>query len=157
MKNKKNIYILVPAILIIWSLIGYRIYKAVNPPPIEIVAINTEDSFKPKKVEVIKSYNINADYRDPFLGTLASNKKTQRKTATTITEPKEQIVFPTIFYKGIVSPKTNKKSAVYLVQINGQQNLLKLRNTSQEITLISGNSKEVVLEYKKERKTFSIQ
>ncbi len=157
MKNKKNIYFLIPAALIVWGLIGYRIYKAVNPPPIEVLAINADDSFKPKKVESVKSYDINADYRDPFLGTLASNNKLKRKVTTTSVKPKEQIVFPNIVYKGIVSPKTNKKTAVYLIQVNGQQKLLKLRNTSQEVTLISGNSKEVVLEYQKERKTFSIQ
>lgn len=157
MKNKKNIYFLVPAILIIWGLIGYRIYKAINPPPTEVIAINAVDGFKPKKVKTVKSYDINADYRDPFLGILASNKKVKRKATTTVAKPKEQIAFPTIVYKGIISPKTSRKSAVYLVQINGQQNLLKLRNTSQEVTLISGNDKEIVLEYKKERKTYLIQ
>ena len=157
MKNKKTIYFLIPAALIVWGLIGYRVYKAVNPTPTEVIAINTDDNFKPKKVETVQSYDINADYRDPFLGTLASNKKVKRKAITTVAKPKEQIIFPTIVYKGIVSPKTNKKATVYLVQINGQQNLLKLQNTSEEVTLISGNDKEVVLEYQKERKTFSIQ
>lgn len=157
MKNKKNIFFLVPAILIIWGLIGYRIYKAVNPLPIETITTNTVDDFKPKKIATTKSYTINAAYRDPFLGTLTSNIMRKRKVATTVTKPKEQLVFPTIVYKGIVSPKTSRKSAVYLVQINGQQNLLKLRSASQEITLISGNGKEIVLEYKKERKTYLIQ
>jgi hypothetical protein len=153
MKSKKNSYFLVPAVLIIWGLIGYRIYKGFSTPKTTVNAITTTADFKPVKINSSKPYEINANYRDPFLGTLASNLKKR----TTNAKPNEQIAFPKIVFKGIVSPKTKNKSAVYLVQINGQQNLLKLNNTTQEVKLISGNDTKIVLEYKKARQSFLIQ
>lgn len=154
MKSKKNLYFLVPAVLIIWSLIGYRIYKAIASPktPTNIVINNSE--FKPTKINTTKPYNIKANYRDPFLGTMARSSKKKKATSK---KTKEVVVFPKIVYKGMIAPKTKNKPAVYLIQINGKQNFLKVNAIIDEVKLIKGNNKEVVLEYKKTRKSFPIQ
>lgn len=157
MKNKKNIYFLVPTVLFIWGIIGYRIIKTINPAPKTIVTTNIAVHFKPNKVNATVPYTINPNYRDPFLGKITSPKKKTKKVATKPRVTKKEVVFPKIIYKGVVSPKTAKNPPIFLVQINGEQNLLKLKGEAQQVSLISGNEKEVVLEYKRKRQTFSIQ
>ncbi|AOW20780.1 hypothetical protein [Urechidicola croceus] len=155
MKNKKNIYFLVPAVLLIWGLIGYRVYKALNPSETRITSAQNIATFIPKKIEQSNSYEIQANYRDPFLGTITS--KTNTKNTVNSTTNKILTSFPTIIYKGIVSPRTSRKSAAFFIQINGQQSMLNIGGIEHEVKLISGNKEEVVLQFKKQRKTFTIQ
>ncbi|MDC9722880.1 MAG: hypothetical protein PSN34_08905 [Urechidicola sp.] len=152
MKNKKNIYFLIPAVLLIWGIIGYRIVRSINPPQPNATTQVAITDFKPKEVVVSKPYSINANYRDPFLGTMATNKKKVKRVVQ-----KKPVVFPSVQYVGFVAPIGKKKSPVFILKINGQQELLKKRETAQELQLVSGNQKEVVLKYKGIKKTFSIQ
>jgi len=151
-KNKKNIYFLIPAVLLIWGVIGYRIVKSINPTPPDTTHRVAVVDFKPKAMVVSKPYTIKADYRDPFLGTMATNKKKIKRVVQ-----KKPVVFPPVQYVGFIAPIGKKKSPVFILKINGQQELLKKRETAQELQLFSGNQKEVVLKYKGVKKTFPIQ
>lgn len=155
MKNKKNIYFLIPAVLFIWGVIGYRIVKTVNPSSPKNVSVEIIETFKPQTMQEMESYALRVNYRDPFLGTIVTVKPNSKKRVIAI--PKVQIVFPVIVYKGMIAPQNKKKLPVFLIQINGQQYVLKLKAEEQGISIISGNNKTVVLEYKKQRQSFEIQ
>ena len=155
MKNKKNLYILLPAVLVIWSLVIYRFYKGLNPSATEISTSEMTTTFTPKLEETNTAFTIKADYRDPFLGTLSNKKNTVKRVVPTQNmEPEEP--FPTIMYKGLVATKgTNNR--VFLIGINGEQHYFKVRSTYNGITLLAGNSKEVILQYQNRRQTFAIE
>ncbi len=152
MKNKKNIYFLIPTVLLIWGIIGYKIVKSINPSQPNATTRVAIADFKPKELVVSKPYTINANYRDPFLGSIATNKKKVKRVVQ-----KKSIVFPSVQYVGFIAPIGKKKSPVFILKIYGQQELLKKRETAQELQLVSGNQKEIVLKYKGVKKTFSIQ
>lgn len=65
MKNDKLIYVLVPAVAIIWLIIGYRFYQAIE---------QKEDTLNPKPIATalveeatLAAYELQLDYPDPFL------------------------------------------------------------------------------------------
>lgn len=157
MKNKKNLYILLPAVLIVWSLVIYRFFKGLNPNTATSNAIEQVAYFKPKKIQESKPFIVNLDYRDPFLGTVQQKKKriTRHKLPTKKTEATE-IPFPSIVYKGIVSPK-GKNEKVFLISVNGQQHLFKLKTGFNDVKLLRGNTKEVTLQFKGKKQTFQLE
>ena len=155
MKNKKNLYILLPAVLVVWSLVIYRFYKGMNPSAVEIGPTEVTSNFTPELRESTTPFTINKEYRDPFLGTLSKKKSAAKKVVRSPnTDPEE--TFPTIIYKGLVSAKgTNNR--VFLIGVNGQQYYFKVKSTNDGITLVTGNSKEVTLQYGNRRQTFAIE
>ena len=156
MKNKKNIYFLVPAVLTVWGLLGYKIFSGLNPTVQDTVTIELGNQFTPKSIKESDKFTINTNYRDPFLGTF---EKKQKKTVTKKRVPivkKELVPFPSILYKGIVSPKGNNET-VFLVNINGQQYFFKKKEIFNEVKLLKGNTQEIVLQFHKQRKTFLIE
>ena len=68
MKNKKNIYILLPAVILIWGLLGYRIFSGLKPSNTAEEKL-TVRAFKPQELKESEPFTISTDYRDPFLGT----------------------------------------------------------------------------------------
>ncbi|MCF6297911.1 MAG: hypothetical protein L3J08_08015 [Flavobacteriaceae bacterium] len=155
MKDKKKIYILIPVVLLVWGIIAYRIFASINPSnKIDQIAVKAE-TFKPTKITKKEIFYINADYRDPFLGTLAVHKK---KTVKKIRQPKvkEKVVFPSIKYKGIFS-SSKKTSTIFLIMINGKQQMYKTKETYQDIKLLKGDKEKITLKYKTKKQTFYLQ
>ena len=106
--------------------------------------------FNPKTNTVVDTFSIQISKRDPFLGTLLVKKKPIKRTSKK-TIKKEVISIP-LLYHGSVS-KQDSKTKVFIVSINGQQHLMKLGQTINEVTLIKGNSKDIVVTYKGLKKT----
>ncbi len=154
MKNKKNIYILAPAVLIIWGLLIYKVVAGLNPSVPEAKQIEQLGQFSPKEFEEAESFTISNDYRDPFLGTFEKKKRTKRRTKPTVQEP--ETPFPSVIYKGIISPK-GKNEKVFLVQINGNQHLFKKNNIFDSVKLLKGNAKEITLKFEKQTQTFQLK
>lgn len=155
MKNKKNIYVLVPAVLLVWGLIGYRIFTGLDPDIAAVKKTRIMKDFKPSKLVVNTNFEIQANYRDPFLGTLdtrMSNKVAPKKRV----QQKEVVVFPEILYKGIFSPGDHSKS-VFLISIDGEQQMFKIREMHREIKLLSGDKEKILVKYKKEKKTYYLK
>lgn len=156
MKNKKNLYILLPAVIIVWGLVIYRFFKGMNPDTSLNQKAQTVKEFNPEELKESETFTIKADYRDPFLGSLAKKEK-KIKRSYIPSKPKEpEIPFPNIVYKGIISPK-GKKEKVFLININGQQQLFKLKNTLNQVTLLRGNEEQITLKFQKEKRTFQLQ
>ena len=156
MKNKKNIYILVPAVLLVWGILGYRIFSTIKP------TINTQQTitaimlFKTTTLEENTQFTINTNYRDPFLGKLPKKQAIKSKKVQKPIVKTPKIPFPTITYKGLVSGKKNK-SQVFLISINGQQYFFKKSTSHSLVKLIRGTTKEVTLIFQEQQQTFPIE
>lgn len=159
MENKKKTYLLLVVVLIVWGLIAYKIYNAVNPSTPKIVVSNTVSRFKPYQLTKNDSFSIQADYRDPFLGKLIHRKiktSVKKQSKKPKIENQEKIVFPKINYKGIVSPRSRLDKR-FIININQQTNLFKLLATHQDVQLLQGDSKEIVISYKGKQKTIPLK
>lgn len=151
MKNKKNIYILLPLVLFVWGAVLFQVFSFTNSNEI-IPANNPEFNFKPLKVNKRESFAINVNYRDPFLGkmynpeTVSSAKTTKTKTVKVIKQP-EPLVWPNIVYKGLITD-TKGKSKIFMLIIEGKNYYMKIGDTENEIFLKDGDKESVYVKYK---------
>ena len=151
MKNKKNIYFLLPAVLLIWGLIGYRIFNAIQPTTLtqqEVSSVN----FTPKPLVTAERFSLQMDYRDPFLGPKKVVKKTVQPTKRQVKTPAKP--FPAVVYKGLVSG--SGANQVFIISHNNRQYFFKKRQTQAGFTLVSGNAKTVTLRFEGQQKTIAI-
>ncbi len=75
MKNKKSIYILLPVALIVWGLIGYKIYAFISSKDeLDSKSLNTVIQQEDEVLEDAIEYKLLLDYPDPFFR--KSNHKT---------------------------------------------------------------------------------
>nr|WP_298793792.1 hypothetical protein [uncultured Allomuricauda sp.] len=149
-KNTKT-YILLGAVLLIWGIIGFKVFSAMSPEP-EAPVLADNVNFKPKEQVKKDTFSILADYRDPFLGTLPPSKKKSKTKG--VAKPKVQL--PDISYTGLVSDQ-NTKNHIFFVTISGNQYLMRKGNTQAEVTLVSGSSKSIRVRYKGIVKTIPLQ
>lgn len=144
MKNKKNIYILLPVVLLIWGMVIYRFFSFERPE--EQDTQMQYDIIKPITVKQKEIFTIDVNYRDPFLGKMYLPESNKTKIVKRKKAPEPQIEWPQIIYKGIVSDAKNKKK-VFMLVINGQTYLMKEKETEQEMTLKSGNRESIIVKY----------
>lgn len=158
MKNKKSIYILLPVVLLIWGLVLYQFFSFTATAP----EVNQSHNFTLKPIVLKKkdTFSIAVNERDPFLGKIitAGNKPSGPvvKKAAPLPKIKEELVWPAIQYKGIVSD-TKDKVKVYMVLINGKTHLMKKGEKEQDITLKDGDRETIYATYKGEIRVIFIQ
>lgn len=150
MTKQQKTYALLAAVLIIWGLIGYQFYTNLNSTSEVPTIIKKRQNFVPKMVKEQEQYTINATYRDPFLGKRYIYKKKR------VVAPKKQplVPFPSIIYNGVIEGNGTK---AYILTIDGNQIILKRRQTKQQVTLVKGTSKQVTIRFQKRTKTISLQ
>jgi len=78
--------------------------------------------------------------------------KPKKKKRYISKKKKEKIVFPTMEYKGVFSSSL-KKNTVYLIIINGKQEMFKINEIHQEVKLLQGNKEKITIKYKTEKQT----
>lgn len=146
MNKKQKTYALLIVVLVIWGLIGYNIYRYLNPieerQPVATPKRNTT-SIEP----VPKDTLIIPNYRDPFLGKVFLSKRNNRNPVT------NSLKFPSIMYHGLVEGSRVKS---YIISIENQQELLKLGQTFLDVKLISANAKAITISFKGARKTIKL-
>lgn len=167
MKNKKLIYILVPAVLIIWLMVIFRIAGYVN-------ASDSEDYFtgniyqeEPSKNEK-DTFSILADYRDPFLGSSARFYKaeeifTEDEPRVQETKPKpvpatdnkttiKSIKWPDLEFGGLILQESTKQ-VVGLMKINNKEFLIRAEDSFLGVTIDKIYKDSVEVEFLDEKKT----
>lgn len=152
MKNKKNIKILLPLVIIIWGLLIYNIYGAFYPDSPSL-SKNRTKKFKAPTVKEKETFELLPIKSDPFLGTLY--QKSQNKQISSTKKSNKNSIWPNILFQGIVSDK-NAKTNVYIVNINGRQFLLRKGDTLQNIKVLKGTKTSLKLKYKGQSKEFPI-
>ncbi|WP_136667688.1 hypothetical protein [Flavobacterium sp. H122] len=163
MKNKKNIRILLPLVILIWGAVMYQFFTFSKSDQ-ENVAIQ-EPVVKPLMFKKREPITINVNYRDPFLGKVYVTKinknsnhifKKVAKTVKPIPDKIESIVWPTISYKGIVSD-AKSKNKVFMLIIDGRTFLMRASNKENGVYLVEGDRESVEMEYKNESKIILIE
>lgn len=137
-------------VLIIWGIIGYKILDAIQPREPSMEVNNFDASFNPKPLNKVDTFSIAVAYRDPFLGTF--QKKQMISYSPKPMETKPDIVWMPIIYHGTISKQTTKPD-VFIISINGQQHIMKIGQTIDEVTLTTGTNTSVLVTYKSKRKT----
>ncbi|MNK95318.1 hypothetical protein D3C87_1155500 [compost metagenome] len=151
MKNKKNIYILLPLVLLVWGAVLYQVFSFTKSDE-EPAVNNSEFTIKPLKINKRESFAINVNYRDPFLGKMyapqtASNTKAKSSKTVKEPKPKETLVWPTILYKGMISD-SKEKNKIFMIIIDNKNYYMKIGDTENEIFLKSGDKESIYVKYK---------
>lgn len=155
MKNKKNIYFLLPAVLIIWGLLIYKVVRGVNPANNQVQSEVIAREFKPILQKESESFSIQADYRDPFLGILEKKKVPKSPKIIKQAVKKEIVPFPQVIYKGIIAPKGDDEP-VFMIVVNERHYLYKKNETHAEVKLVSGNSEQIVLRFQRQQQIVAL-
>ena len=146
MKNKKTLYFLAPAVLLVWSLIVYQLSEGLsggNPYYSEAGRTNAEiapvasDSFQ---------YSLLLNYPDPFLGrtsaparstsaVVRSEPKAPVQPAPTV--PVQEVVHnPTRYqYLGLIEHK-GKKDKLALLMVDGKSLMLREGEAAESLQLV---------------------
>jgi hypothetical protein len=150
MKNRKNIYILLPIVLFIWGAVMYQFFSFSNNG-VDIKLVSNRFEVKPIDIKEIDTSFITVNYRDPFLGKAYNpSNNVVKKKKTTKQKPKvleEIFVWPKILYKGIVSD-TKDKTKVFMLIIEGQTFLMKIGDTQKGIFLKEGDRESIYVKCK---------
>lgn len=158
MKNKKNIYILLPIVLLIWGAVLYQFFTFTSGEQEQVQS--TEVAIKPFKIKDKDTFKISINNRDPFLGGISSSENSTKvkKTITTNKTPKikEEMQWPEVSYKGIVSDN-KEKVKVYMLIINGKTYLMKKGEQQEEVKLKDGDRETIYALYKGDLKVIFIQ
>lgn len=158
MKNKKSIYILLPIVLLIWGMVVYQFFSFSASDDAQIA--NQDLKVKPFKIKPKDTFSITINNRDPFLGKMISSENnTPKKTNTSSKKPikiKEELIWPQVSYKGIVSDN-KEKIKVYMVIINGKTHLMKKGDEEEGVKLKDGDRETIYAVYKGDLKVVFLQ
>ncbi|WP_281228742.1 hypothetical protein [Flavobacterium aquiphilum] len=151
MKNKKNIYILLPLVLLVWGAVLYQLFSFTKSDEV-LTAENTEFNFKPLKINKREPFSINVNYRDPFLGKLyntetASKTKTVHPKTTKVVKEPETLAWPKIIYEGLISDSKGKNK-IFVLVINNKNYYMRIGDTENEVFLKDGDKESVYVKYK---------
>ncbi|WP_218822518.1 hypothetical protein [Maribacter sedimenticola] len=145
MKKQHKTYLLLALVLLVWGMIGYKFVNAINPSTNIPQLVDSSEKFVPKIIKERESFSIVADYRDPFLGTIKKPKSGIRKTA--VKPVKKEVPKRNVTYTGFITDKGNNQK-IFFVTIDGQQQMMSLNDTYQEVKLVQGTKNYIKVVYK---------
>lgn len=137
--------------LLIWGIIGFKVIKALTHEP-DIPPMQVTKSELVQIANTKDSFSINADYRDPFLGTLPGTKKKMAQR----TIKKEPVQKRNIIYSGLVT-ESSTGNTLFFISIDGQQHMMSLKEEINGVTLVNGNDRQIKVRYGGQSETISLQ
>lgn len=138
-------------VLLIWSIIGFKLINTLSKEP-EVPTIQQPISAVPKSIKTRDTFELIANYRDPFLGTLPATKKKPKKKVVR----KEKVEKRNIVYAGLVSQSESGRS-MFFVSIEGRQHMMSERQKIEGVTLVKGNGKSITVRYDGHTETILLQ
>ena len=157
MKGSKSLYFLLPAVLFVWGLIGYRFMNMTGdtsyeaPTPILIPTAKTEQS-QPNDRELV------LDYPDPFLSnpkySLESDEKEIEKSPQIKEDPYKN--WAPLKYQGQIS-HSKRNNRVAIVEIAGTRYLMELGDDVLGYELVSLNQDSVRLAFQQVERWVKVQ
>jgi len=144
MKNKKISWFLLPAVLCIWGVIGWKVYAAIGDD--ETVAVNENE------------LHVTPD-RAPFLDKPVPVKMPKKNSSTPIPpkiEKKETVVavWPVLRYAGLVKQSKDGKLVGFL-HVNGVSHFVKSADVIDELVIGKVWSDSVEVRRGKERRVIT--
>ena len=123
-----------------------------SPHAPKAITQDIDVAFKPKQRTERDTFPIQKVFRDPFLGHLVTTKK----TTTSFKAKKTNSIIPNITYSGLIKQQ-NASNKVFVINNNNKQYLLKKGQKADSITLLRGNSHEIVVKYNNNIQTIKRQ
>ncbi|CAN5882891.1 hypothetical protein BH11BAC7_BH11BAC7_16740 [soil metagenome] len=125
MKNKKTAYLLVPIVLAIWGMIGWKVYAAMGGKD-ENNKLALIENISVSNIEIPDTVELIANYRDPFLDDskfkiqdskfrINDSKLLKVKIPE---QPKVIAVWPVVAYYGLIRRNGDGKTVGFL-NVNG--------------------------------------
>ena len=159
LKNKKAIYVLLPLVLLIWSLIIYRIVAGTSSGD-SFSGTSNAFSFALEQ-EKADTFSLVADYTDPFLDHLWEYQEAGAQEAedpvleqTVVQSQPVYINWPRVAFSGLVKNQKSNKQVV-LVSISDRSHLMKVGDKIDGVSLQKVFADSIVVSYEKEVKTIS--
>lgn len=146
MKKQNKTYLLVAVVLGIWGIIGFKFFGAVNPTTQEMTEIASNEIFVPKQIKERELFTIAANYRDPFLGTVQAPKRKVKKSSSAVVKKKVVVPTKSIQYSGFITDKGSKQK-IFFVTVDGQQQMMSVNDTFQEVKLVRGTTNSIKVKY----------
>ncbi len=159
MKNKKLAYILLPVVLLVWGIVGYKLYVKFFGEEDFIVA-NTEIVSEDKANAITDHFEIENNYRDPFLGnavreavvsTQPVTAPLQRQTVVIPPVMKPVVYWPAIKVGGLVNDKK------FMGIISGKSVLLDKGEQALGVTFVKSNKDSVWFKFSNEQKAYPLK
>lgn len=152
-KANKTTYILLLVVVGIWGYFIVSLLSDLNPEfdtPEQFVAQSPriKNPTEKEKFELIETT------RDPFDMPKVNKSTTSNREKTTL--KKKELSWPSINYLGTISDGGQKQS-IYVVSINGKQQLLKKGQSANEVTLVRASAKEIVVKFEGDTKIIALQ
>lgn len=155
MKNKKVTYLLLVLSIVLWGIIGWKVYGAFNYIQPEIPTIKKEVVTNKKD-----SITLLLNYRDPFLGKYCSGNIVKdtipAKRILVAASPTKKIepVVPQIQYKGIINIG---KVSMAILQKDGKVLTIKVGEEIDGFKLYKMDDNKIMLSKKQKRYEIPIQ
>lgn len=141
-----------PAVVIIWGLIGFQVVSAVNgDDPIITGSQYSVETFIAEKDSI--GYELKLSYRDPFekVRKKESNKPIAEKETLSVKKAEVQIKkikepvirWPILKYRGLIQ---NQESQMCLVEINGNLHFMRVSETISGVRLTEAFSDSIKVE-----------
>jgi len=159
MKNKKLIYILFPAVIIVWGLVIFRIINYTGKSDDYIIpAKSVMHEFNQKAL--VDSFTIMANYPDPFKRSVspATESKQIDDKKTNIANPVnrnrniKRIRWPEIQYGGIVR-NNEQNEMIAILNIDNKNCLLMAGDVKFDVKIVQIYNDSITLEFQEEVKT----
>lgn len=141
MSKQAKTYVLLAVVLVIWGLIGVKVVGALSPD-MEAEKLEQPTVVLPRQNIKKDTFQLIANYRDPFLGTFPKSQTKKKKTVSK--QPPK--VKKNIVYSGSVSA-TDNSGALFFVTIDGQQFVMSKRQEENGVKLLSGNNTSIRVRY----------
>lgn len=162
MKNRKTAYIMVPIVLAIWGMIGWKVYAAMKDNAKPVVENHADGKSNLTQSKIPDSIPLIANYRDPFLDKNISSKvnsKNENRNPKSIVvkippTPKTAPAWPKITYHGLIK-RTNDQKTVGFISVNGESYFVKGEEAAGDVTVGKLWKDSVEIIFGKEKKVFA--
>ena len=151
MKNKKFLYVLIPAVIIVWGLITHKVIAYFMDDGSSSFLQYNDRNMTPHELKR-DTFSLMANYSDPFR--LNENQDPTTKKGKTKMKPKSP--WPKVTFYGAIRAE-KKKNSVASLSINNRNMIMKTGDTCQGIKLTKISASSVSLRFKGEKKEFSLK
>ncbi|MFN3402668.1 MAG: hypothetical protein ACK40G_01145 [Cytophagaceae bacterium] len=160
MKGKSVTYFLIAGVVVIWGIIFYRIYISVSSSDNNII-YKAPVVMSGAEINVKDTFDLVANYRDPFLGNLAKVAEDKPvilkaavpvvKNVPKIKEPEPEMDWSFISYFGnIKNPQTQK--TVALISIHGKDYMVSVGQEIQGVVILNNMNDSIRISFEKKSK-----
>lgn len=152
MKSKKSLAILIPALLLVWGIIGVKIIKQLHPSQ-EDAGLPVVQTKPNREKPMVKNYSLINNYPDPFLKEIKSPqiKEEPNKRSMQLNSKQKGQIWPQIQYKGCIK---SKHSQTALIELNTSKVLLQQNEEKYGLTLLFVHNDSITVQYNGEKKSF---